>query len=63
MTYKKIKVDDELPVNHNGKLATGKVRRIGPIQAQGFAMLTLDVGGEAAWMPAHETEIAEPSWR
>lgn len=59
----KLKVDSQLPVNQNGMIRTAKIRKIGPVyydpktSAYGWAMLTLDVGGEVAYAPARADEI------
>ncbi len=60
MKYTQLKLDDRITVTHNGARAIAKVRRIGPVQGQGWAMLTLDVAGEVLFMPAAARELAEP---
>ncbi len=58
--YRDLKIDGTIKVKHRGAVAQAKVRRIGPATSggHGFRMLTLDVGGEAVYMAAHETELA-----
>ncbi len=60
MKYQAIKLDDRVAVTLNGERTFGKVRRIGPVQGQGWAMATLDIDGAVAFLPLHERELANP---
>lgn len=61
MRYENLQVDGTIKVRHQGMIAHGKIRRIGPATGggHGYRMLTLDVDGEAVYLAAHETEIAQ----
>lgn len=61
MKYRDVKLDDWIDVSYRGTVAVGKVRRIGSMQANGWAMVTLDVAGEQAFVPLREIEIANPT--
>ena len=60
MKYQAIKLDDRVLVTIDGRRAFGKVRRIGPVQGQGWAMATLDIDGAVAFLPLRESELANP---
>jgi hypothetical protein len=61
MQYQDLQLDKVVKVRHRGVIAHGKIRRIGSqlSSSHGYRMLTLDVGGEAVYMAAHESELAD----
>jgi hypothetical protein len=60
MKYRAVKVGDEISVFHNGTIVKAAVDRVGPVQGQGWAMLTLNIGGNIAFVSMHESELANP---
>lgn len=60
MKYRAIKVGDEISVVHNGAIAKAAVDRIGPVQGQGWAMLTVRISDTIGFVSMHESELANP---